>query len=401
VEKVLQFTWFPLPCRVERSTSSRSQVSARRVSLASGRTADFILAAAAMIRGILSNSFVRPTRFGCWGPLVLTALVACANSTTTYAKSVTAPSACAPELARPQDQLWLVSARHLGCAAAGVAPEKLGYWHYLPGVGWQRSTSQEFLASDDPAAITQIWIHGNQIEASGAFEVGWTVYSSVARRAISERPLRFVIWSWPSEKVGRLLEDAQEKAARTGPAAFNLARFIDQIHSDVQVGLIGYSYGARVVIGSLQLLAGGNLNGRAIPLQNAAARRPIDVVLIAAAADSGTLLPGRSGGRALDVTGRMLLVENSCDQALRFYHFLYGRRSCVEALGRVGVGYTGQLGANGAKITQFDACCMVGSEHYWANYFASSSVMGRIEPLVFSPDAGSATADGDHAVAAQ
>ena len=33
----------------------------------------------------------------------------------------------------------------------------------------------------------------------------------------------------------------------------------------------------------------------------------------------------------------MLLVHNSCDKVLRLYHLLYGRRSCVEALGHVGL----------------------------------------------------------------
>ncbi len=83
----------------------------------------------------------------------------------------------------------------------------------------------------------------------------------------------------------------------------------------------------------------------------------------------------------------MLLVNNSCDQALRFYRFLYGRRSCVEALGYIGLGYANRLGTHGAKISQFDACCLVGPEHYWANYFASPTIVNRLEPYVFGPAA--------------
>jgi hypothetical protein len=350
-----------------------------------------------MIRGIVANSFARPMFFGLSGSLLLVALLAGLNPPPALGQ--TTPNRCAPDLARPQDQLWLVSARGVGCTAGGVDPKALHYWHYVPGLGWQRSSSEEFFASDDPGTLTQIWIHGNQIEQSGAFGVGWTVYNSLARRATIDQPLRFVIWSWPSERFGGLAQDVREKAARTGPAAFHLARFIDAIHSDVHVGLIGYSFGARIAVGSLQLLAGGPLNGRTIPLQTAHTRPAIDVVLIAAAVDSGSLLPGCSGGKALSVVNRLLLVNNSCDKVLRFYRFLYGRRSGVEALGRDGLAI-GMLGANARKVSQFDACCLVGPEHYWANYFASPAVTGRILPYIFNLPTGIAAKPADKPAAA-
>ena len=92
----------------------------------------------------------------------------------------------------------------------------------------------------------------------------------------------------------------------------------------------------------------------------------MDVVLIAAAADNDWLLPGHANGTGAKVVNRMLLVRNSCDKVLRFYRWLYGRRSCAEALGYAGMGGLGQLGADQGKIAQFDACCLVGPEHYWA-----------------------------------
>jgi hypothetical protein len=190
------------------------------------------------------------------------------------------------------------------------------------------------------------------------------------------------------------------KAGYTLPAAFHLARFIDAIHSDVHVGLTAYSFGGRIAVGSLHLLGGGALNGRTIALGSAAVRPPMDVVLIAAAADNDWLLPGHARGKALKVVNRMLLVRNSCDKVLRFYHWLYGRRSCAEALGRSGMGGLAQLGAEQHKIAQFDACCLVGPEHYWANYFASPAIVGRLLPYIFATPTGTAQASTGRAQAA-
>jgi hypothetical protein len=344
-----------------------------------------------MFRWITVQSIARAAMPGLWGPLLVVALLAVADPLAAAGQTAAGATApCAPALVRPQDQLWLVSQRGLGCAPAGAAPSDLHYWHYVPGAGWQAATSADFFASDDPGALTQIWIHGNQITHGQAFRVGWTVYTSLARRATSEQPLRFVIWSWPSDKVGGPLEDVRVKAAYTLPAAFHLARFIAAIQSDVRVGLTAYSFGGRIVVGALHLLGGGTLNGQTIPLHAAAARPLMDVVLIAAAVDNDWLLPGHARGNALKVVNRLLLVRNSCDKVLRFYRWLYGRRSCAEALGRSGMGGLSQLGPDQGKIAQFDACCLVGPDHYWANYFASPAVVGRLLPYIFATPTGAA-----------
>ncbi len=111
------------------------------------------------------------------------------------------------------------------------------------------------------------------------------------------------------------------------------------------------------------------------------------MVLIAAAVDNDWILPGHCHGRALSVVDRLLLVNNGCDRILARYHWLYGRRSCAEALGYTGLVGGGQLGAELSKITQFDACCNVGTDHDWALYFGSPAVVGRIVPLLFRTSA--------------
>ena len=285
-------------------------------------------------------------------------------------------------LPRPQDQLWLVSDRTQGCADA--RPENLQYWRYQPGQGWQAATGARFFAADHPAAITAVWIHGNRIDPGNAFEVGWTAYSAIARQAKDDRPLRFVIWSWASERIqAGPLEDIRVKADRTAASSLRLTRLLDGIRPDVQITLIGYSFGARIATGALHLLGGGALNGHTVALTGADLRPQFDVVLMAAALDSDWILPGHCHGKALDRVGRLLLVDNSSDRAIKRYHLLYGLRIDAQGLGVTGVVGVEQLGAARSKIEQFDAACYVGPEHDWSHYFGSSTVVGLILPYVF------------------
>jgi hypothetical protein len=40
--------------------------------------------------------------------------------------------------------------------------------------------------------------------------------------------------------------------------------------------------------------------------------------------------------------------------------------------------------ADQAKIRQFDACCMVGSEHDWRLYWNNRAIVARLVPYVFT-----------------
>jgi hypothetical protein len=63
----------------------------------------------------------------------------------------------------------------------------------------------------------------------------------------------------------------------------------------------------------------------------------------------------------------MLLINNTCDAALKRYHVAEACRD-AEALG-----YTGPIGwsPHYGKIRQVDACCDMGKAHNWERYIAS------------------------------
>jgi len=287
---------------------------------------------------------------------------------------------------REQDQVWLVSHRSAGCdTQSGTG--RLQYWRYDCERSWVKSSLEELLASDSEAAVTSIFVHGNRISGSDAFTVGWSAYRAMVR-SCDERPVRFIIWSWPAEITRGLVADAREKAWRTNPAAYYLGWFVDQLHPQAPISLWGHSYGARVITGSLHLLGGGSIAGYQLSQRQHDSRDPVQVVLLAAALDDDWLLPGHCHGEALSQVSGMLLVNNGCDAVLRRYRLIYGRRANQQALGQTGLNEAWLAPGDDSKVDQLDACCLVGKRHALDSYLCAGGLLAQMRPyLFFAPSA--------------
>ncbi len=351
------------------------------VGILASRTAGAILTIEATTMRLLPGSSPRPLRAASragWPLALLVIAQVVAFSARAWAQVTTC------SFPRPQDQVWLVSCRAYCCWTADDAGEQLKYWRH-DGKNWKSASLQELLAGDDPNLITVIHAHGNRISHEEAFESSWTAYTGLAGGA-DDRPIRFITWSWPSEAYQGLLEDARIKAARTGPAGYELAWFIDQLNPQAPLSLWGHSFGARVVTGALHLLGGGSLDGHALPKRVHPDRRLMEVVLLVAALDNDWLLPGHYHGQAMSQMATLLLVNNNCDLLLTHYHRLYGRRCSQEALGLNGLATWGVSGDELSKLSQIDACCQVGRRHEFVGYTCSPALMSRIRPsLLFVP----------------
>lgn len=300
--------------------------------------------------------------------MLLAAMLIVASSSRVLADSA---SSCAPCGLRPQDQLWVVSDRSTSCGASGDVA--LRYWRFGGG-RWDKSNLDALLAAEDPQVVTTVFVHGNRTTSGDAFSTGWSAYRTLVRRA-GDRPVRFVIWSWPSEPVRGLVFDARLKAGRTNASGYHLAWFLDRLHPQAPVRLWGHSYGARIVTGAMHLLAGGSLQGYRLKERRPVARRPLNAVLLVAALDAHWLLPGRLHGQAVSQAHRVLLVNNSCDALLKRYHLLYGRRCNATAAGYTGAATAGLEVADRGKVRQIDAACQAGRQHQLAVYLSAPGVM--------------------------
>ncbi|MHB1035788.1 MAG: hypothetical protein ACYC35_23515 [Pirellulales bacterium] len=289
----------------------------------------------------------------------------------------------APAASAAQSQLWLVNSREAPlCADPAVAPA-LDFYRYDGQGGWIASNRDGLLASDDPRVPTCFCVHGNRTNRNDAVAESWRLYHRLLRQAPSDRAVRFVIWSWPSDEVaGGNRFDVRVKAARSDTQAFYLAWVIQQVKPQVPVSLIGYSFGARAITGALQILSGDQVAGYTLPNQPRAARTPMRAVLMAAALDSDWLAPCGRNGKALDQLDHLLITRNGCDPVLKRYPLMY-QIGGPQSLGFVGPTCGWRLGTDAQKIDLIDVTCPVGKTHAWSAYQRVSELDAYWSTYVF------------------
>jgi len=285
-----------------------------------------------------------------------------------------------------RSQLWLISTR----AAPRFRPEpesfqRLKFWKLEDRCSWRPARLAQLTDCSSGQLPTILFVHGNRYTLSDAVRTGWVVYRFLDRLP-SDRPFRVVIWSWPADRVSRRLRrDLRVKAARSDAQSYYLAECLRRVDPRTPLNLIGYSYGARVITGALELLAGGEVAGMRLAGPVEKRTGPIRAVLVAAAMDHDWLLPGHRHGSALDQVDRLLLTSNPRDPALRWYPLLYGRGGPA-ALGFAGPLCPDRLGPNRHKIELLPVACAVGRNHRWQAYFCAWPLRQRLGWYSFLDD---------------
>ncbi len=241
-------------------------------------------------------------------------------------------------------------------------------------VDWVPSDFATFLASTEPSRRTVIWVHGNRIEPSDACYRGLRMYQSLTRCASdSDGPIRFVIFSWPSEQQPGPLRDFREKAVRTRPVGWQLAYLVNQLPADQPISMIGYSYGARITGGALHLLAGGDLGcGLSVEGADDVPRPAIPVVFIAAATHAHWFGPNQFHGMAMQRVDSLLMTTDQDDPAMKFYG-LVDSGSNATAMGLRGP--TCLTSHDAARVRLVNVTRAVGGTHDLYRYIAVGSFM--------------------------
>jgi hypothetical protein len=286
------------------------------------------------------------------------------------------PYDCLCEL-RPQDQMWLVQSECVGCGdLLEESAKRLGYWQLVKDQ-WQPAARPELIAAVTPEAVTILVVHGNRTDEATAVQMTWDVYSR-AVVAAGDRPLRMVVWSWPSEKIrGRPMTDFVIKAARSDLIGYHVGWLLRQFDKNAPVSLVGFSYGARVITSALHGLGGGEIQGQSFSGPVIKRKTPFRAVLIAAGLHDYWLSPGQHHGRAMSQVDRMVVTTDPCDWILKRYHRL--DCGCPQALGLWGLSGSEQLGAELAKVRQVDVSDDVGRDHKWSVYICALGVVEAIQ----------------------
>lgn len=241
---------------------------------------------------------------------------------------------------RVQDEVYAVNTRASGCTTdpAHLAATLEVTQFAMIDAGTRSWIDRDFAAlteSPGPGVLTVVYVHGNQISHCEALERSLAVYRALVRGSCSDQPVRFVVWSWPAGKIPGMLHDFRVKALRTRPVGWQLAWALDQFPTDSPLGLIGYSYGARIIGGATHVLAGGDLSGLALTERVHPDRPPVRVAFMAAATHNCWFGPGQYHGMAMQQIDRLWLTVNPNDPAMRFYS-LSSANSSPEAMGEHG-----------------------------------------------------------------
>ena len=283
------------------------------------------------------------------------------------------------------NQVWVVDTRP--APSSRPADDAVGRFSFRlrdgDGGQWQAADWEAFSASDDEDVPTVFFIHGNLVGYQAAIDRGWIVYRSLECRAAG-RPFRFVVWSWPAERVlRRHRPDFQLKACRSDVQGCYLAQFIDRMDPGVPVTLIGHSYGARAITGAAHVLSGGTLAGWEMPGEYVPDKQQrVRAILVAAALNNDWLLPGRRHGLALSRLDSVLLTQNGSDVGLKWYP-LISRIRGSQALGRTGPACPSLLGSDDRKVETTNVACSVGRKHGFGYYMRAPGVTSRLAWYAF------------------
>ena len=207
---------------------------------------------------------------------------------------------CLPTSA--QASLVLISTRE--APNDSIQTEKLQYWKYN-GEDWT-VVSRKAVVSKLPLTV---FVHGNRTKRSDSIQTGHRIYQQLPERD----QIQFVIWSWPSDRIPGPRKDAVLKAGYCDAQAYYLATYLHD--AEVSTTLVGHSFGARIITGAMQLLAGGEIGGRQFPAQT---RQVRTLVLLAAAIDEHCFEPGHRHDQ-VPYCSHIMVTRNPSDPVLQLY----------------------------------------------------------------------------------
>lgn len=280
---------------------------------------------------------------------------------------------------RPQDEVTLISSRPIGCSTRpdrieeGLYAEQYADFDADGRREWRTAPWRSVAAAANASKPTVVFAHGNKVGWAETRSRGLYVYSRLVRCA-DERPIHFLIWSWCSDEIKGPLRDFREKAARTGPVGKQLGYVLNALPDDARLGLLGYSYGARVSSGALQELGSGRLAGPP---------RLFRGFYMAAAYDADWLGRGHRHGDAMDVTDRLIVTTNRRDPAMKYFELL-GRNYDPQAMGYAGPTCLDRERA--ARVRLINVADAVGRSHDLCDYVTAPGLMRRAWSLLTFAD---------------
>ena len=273
-------------------------------------------------------------------------------------------------LATEPDSLWFLSTRHMTTNVCRANLERPDFNVLrLDSCGRRSPASIEDFLAGDPTDIPVIYIHGNRREREESVHRGLLIYRNVAAFSNEQTPkIRWLIWSWPSEQQGILLRDVRIKANRTDSQGLYVAWLLRELANRGQrPRMIGFSFGSRIITGSLHALAGGKLAGRQLPGAHLQGTNMVAGLLAPAIGDDWVCQNGYHG-LATKNLAQLTVLYNRRDIILKRYPLLERGN---EALGYQGPqGFATRFDGSPLPVRSRNCSQTVGRHHIEREYYS-------------------------------
>jgi esterase/lipase superfamily enzyme len=307
--------------------------------------------------------------------LTVIAVVCCCATGVEGSPSADAPVAT-DRTSNGDDDVWVVSTRRLPDISRLPSHVTYDVERLVPDAAcsrWIRSDLPSLL--DDPQRPLLIFIHGNRYDSADAKSQGLLLARRLAACHPNAPAARTVIFSWPSSREGHLLRDSRAKYERSMTEGHYLAWLLGQAEPTRPVAVVAYSYGGLIALEALDHLVGAQRSGRDSlqPWMDRPAR--MHLVLVASAVRQDALAPCGEYRKVLRCIDRLTLLNNTRDQALRFFEFVDPDLG-TEALGHENM--PARWMPPEVEFVQVDAAPIVGKSHRFPPYLDSPSLRKRL-----------------------
>lgn len=158
---------------------------------------------------------------------------------------------------RPQDEVWLISTRSIQGATAPVALDQFVCKHVV-GTAWNQVPLQQLLdvQRGNPDKATVVFLHGNRTSQYWARRRGKQAYQVLfGNNPVNMPPVRFVIWSWPTDPLVNPIQDFEKKMDRSVLDGRLFGQFLSCLDHQQPLKLVTYSLGTQVAFLGLENVA--------------------------------------------------------------------------------------------------------------------------------------------------
>ena len=269
-------------------------------------------------------------------------------------------------VAAPNDQIWIVSSRSMGNCEVS---DRFDVGVY-DGCKFVPSTMDQLRA--EAAANSHIknviHVHGNFTDFDWSIERGFSVYRNGISCVESRLPVRFIIWSWSSERAAIPIRDFKIKTERSVVEGHRLSQFFQSVAVSDSI-LIGYSMGAQAALTSLVDL-------------HQIQQRPNQWRLLLIAPALAPEFCNDQCHPAFDQTISMATILTNCsDRALKNARRVYRlhRENTIDQFG-----LASSLALSPEKLQVFEMSDEVGPKHMIVRYCQSQTFKNTLKNMLYS-----------------